>query len=168
MEHSGESTAAETDAGPDADLADWWPRAAARLIDGVLEYFAAFWLAVPLGMVVGDVLRAMVLTSLIPVVYEMVTVSRSGATLGMRAVSIRVQPVGGAAGSLPTRGQALSRVLVVYFLVVVGSFVLIPLPGPGGAFVTYLPALIYATAFLDRRTRRGLPDRYAHTIVVKA
>ena len=83
--------------------------------------------------------------------YEAGTTTFLGSTMGKMAVACRVADR--RTGRRPNLGRSLVRAAVVP-----GLLALLPLFGLLG----------YATAVLDPNERRGLPDRLAGTVVVKA
>ena len=137
------------------ELASLAQRAMARAIDLlVVGLISLAFFAPQLAVTDGDetVPRwTQIVVLLLWIAYEAGTTSFLGSTMGKLAVACRVADR--RTGSRPGLGRSIVRAAVVP-----GLLAIVPLFGLLG----------YATAALDTRERRGLPDRLAGTVVVKA
>lgn len=99
-------TAAVKESG-EFELASWWSRVGAALIDGIVMLALLFLVALPVfgvgfsdddgGLTIGALAVAVLLYALIALLYAPVLMSRwNGATVGKRAVGIRVMRADGA------------------------------------------------------------------------
>lgn len=141
--------------GPGDELAGFAQRAMARAVDLMVVAVISLALFAQQLAVSGDddsVPRwTQIAVFAMWMVYEAGTTAFLGQTMGKLAAGIRV------ANRQTGRRPGLAR-SIVRTAVVPGLLPLIALFGLLG----------YATAFLDRNERRGIPDRLAGTVVVKA
>jgi hypothetical protein len=142
-------------AGETAELASFAQRSMGRGIDLLIVGVLFFMVAGPFidtSAVDARVpFRAVVVGMVAWIVYETVTVRLLGTTMGKMAVGAVVTDL--ATGAKPSWAQAGIRAIVVPALV--------PL-------VWIFAGVVYSTATIDRTTRRGLLDRLAGTVVVRA
>lgn len=150
-----EPTVAATSPPERAELASFAQRSIGRGIDLLIVAVLFFMVAGPFietdEVDRGVPFKAVVAGVVAWIVYEMVTVRLLGSTMGKMAVAASVVDMG--TGARPSWAQAGIRAIVVPALV--------PL-------VSIFAGVVYSTATIDRRTRRGLLDRLAGTVVVRA
>ncbi len=137
------------------ELASFMQRAMARSVDLMVVAIISLALFAQQLAIRGDdesVPRwTQVAVFLLWLAYEAGTTSFLGQTMGKLATGIRVADR--RTGRRPNLARSVIRTAVVPAL----------LP-----FAAVFGLLGYATAFVDQRERRGLPDRLAGTVVVKA
>lgn len=170
-------------------LAGWWQRARGHLVDATLLWSVSLllfgrwhdpllnellglwrvWLLVGLGpggladWFTADLLRiwlvAMLPGALLRIGYDMACLVSGGATLGHRAVGVRVAPRGAAPGAAPANPEAGTGLAPARALV---RSLVLRLTAPTG--VLWLVVVLWAA--VDRR-RQGLHDLAAGTQVVE-
>ncbi|MFD0776269.1 RDD family protein, partial [Streptomonospora algeriensis] len=159
-------------------LAEWWQRAAARIIDSVavgvpvtgaaLLVGLAWAGAQSLGGYDAVLLRnALIVTGIVAftlfVTYETVCVKRWRRTLGKHLLKLEVAPVSGAGsqGPIPVASMAARSALFTLPNLAAGSL----------SWVVVLWALLFVPCVLwplwDRPNRQGLHDKLGGTIVVR-
>ena len=157
-------------AGPGA-MPQIWARVAARLLDEILVGLPlgiglAIWLVVTRpgqGLDLDDVPRpAVVLLTVVPMVYEFISLRVAGATVGKWALGLRVVSVVDGAHPLPY--QLGLRVVVLGIGSIVG---LAPLPDLVGQLASLVTPVMLVSAIVDP-IGRGLHDKAAGTIVLRS
>lgn len=148
------------------ELASWWSRVGAALIDSIVMFALLFLVALPVvgvglnddggGVTIGAIVVAVLLYALIALLYAPVLMSRwNGATIGKRALGIRVMRADGRPLSF---GDAALREVVFKGLVVnIASQITVGLAGLAN----------FLWPLWDTENRAG-HDFMAKTRVVKA
>lgn len=96
----------------------------------------------------------------IPSLYVIVLIGRWGATLGQRALRMRVARLDD--GGMPGWGAAVVRWAVVTVPGLVSILV-----GSGSSLVTIWAVVVYLAVVVDREHHQGLHDRAARVVVVE-
>ncbi|GAB3212142.1 RDD family protein [Marinactinospora thermotolerans] len=168
---------------PTGGIAEWWQRLVARIIDAVIVFVPVFLVnlllgsvllsarpilidpetnqVVPSGSLVAMTLLMLVISTVIVLLYEGLCLMKWGATVGKRALGLRVVPQRGPRGVGLPPGTSFLRALA-WWIYVPLNFV------PVVSWFSWLwPIINGLWPLWDRPDRQSLNDKIARTVVVR-
>lgn len=152
------TTLAAQKAAQPTELAGWWHRVGATVIDNVVLLIPSTLIEIGATLFAGKYIGAIALLMFQGMYFTRMLSTKEGQTIGNRVAKTRV--VDAITGVLPTRQQAFRRWLpfaLVQALGIVSSVVLIPL--------ALLIAADYLLPLFDKQ-KQTLHDKFAGTIVL--